>query len=77
MPILYFGFGQANIKSTLFVSNSQLISVESSTKPKTNMLLMRTARFPDRPCVDLRRLKMRATTERLFLESYFYYKWLI
>jgi hypothetical protein len=29
-----FGFGKANIKSTLFVSNVQLISMESSTKPK-------------------------------------------
>jgi hypothetical protein len=34
MPIICFGFGKANIKSTLFVSNSQLISMESSTKPK-------------------------------------------
>jgi hypothetical protein len=34
MSIIGCGFGKANIKSHLFVLNSQLISMESSTKPK-------------------------------------------
>jgi hypothetical protein len=34
LPIGYFGFGKASVKSHLFVSNLLLISMESYKKPK-------------------------------------------